>query len=181
MLRSSSFSVKSFAPMTLMAVALERRHGGRDLGAVEAAARVLALQFLLGAVEERLVVDLRFRDSRLLEAVLEVFLGEFLGALDVDRRDRRAFLNVDDEHVAVALQAHVLVEARGVERLDGRRGLLVVDALPDFHGEVGEHGARLGALHALDADVADGEGLDGEGRECDCQYAGEDQAGKQHL
>jgi hypothetical protein len=57
-------------------------------GAVEAAARVLALDLLLGAVEERLVVDLRFGDARLLEAVLEVVLGEFLGALDVDRGDR---------------------------------------------------------------------------------------------
>jgi hypothetical protein len=148
-------------------------------GVVEAAAGVLALQFLLGAVEERLVVDLGFGDARLLEAVLEVVLGELLGALDVDRRDRGTLLDVDDEHVAVALEAHVLVEAGGVERLDGGRGLLVVDAVADFHGEVGEHGARLGALYALDADVADGEGLDRQSRKCHGQHAKKEQAGKQ--
>ena len=60
----------------------------------------------------------------------------------------------DDQDVALRLDAHVAEEACRVQRLDGLRDLLVVDALADLDRQVREDGARLGALHALDADVA---------------------------
>ncbi len=63
----------------------------------------------------------------------------------------------DDQDVALRLEAHVAEEAGRVQRLDGLRDLLVVDALADLDRQVREDGAGLGALHALDADVADGE------------------------
>ena len=118
------------------AVALERRDRGLHHRAVVAAAGVLALQLLFGAVEQRLVVDLRLRDARLLQAVLEVVLGEFLGAVDVDLRDRGALLHEDDEDVAVGLEAHVLVEAGRIERLDRRGGLLVVEGVAHLDRQV---------------------------------------------
>ncbi len=158
------------------AVPLQRRDRGLDHRAVVALARVLALDLLLGAVEQRLVVDLGLGDAGLLQAVLQIILGEFLRALDVDPRDRGTLLHVDDEHVAVALQAHILVEAGRVERLDGLRGFLVVDALAHFHGEVREHRSGFGALDALDTDVLDDERLEGECGKGRGQYASEEKA-----
>jgi hypothetical protein len=158
------------------AVALQRRDRGLDHRAVEAAPGVLALQLLLGAVEQRLVVDLGLLDPGLLQAVLQVVLGELLRALDLDGGDRRALLHEDDEHVAVGLEAHVGIEPGGVERLDRGRGLVVVDAVADLDRQVGEDGPGFRALYTLDADVADDEGLDGEDRKRGGQETGEKEA-----
>ena len=97
-----------------------------------------------------------------LQRLLQRVLVEFLGADDVDLADRRTLLHDDDQHVALDVEAHVAKKTGRVQRLDRRRGLLVVDAVADLDRQVAEHRAGVGALHALDADVLDRERLEGE-------------------
>ncbi len=134
-------------------VALLRRHRGRHLRRVVAAGDVLALHFLLGAVERAAVEDARFGDADVLQRLLQRVGVEFLVAGNVDPADRRPLLHDDDQHAVLRLEPDVLEESGRVQRLDRLRRLRVVDAVADLHGEIGEHRAGLGALHALDADV----------------------------
>ena len=93
-------------------------------------------------------------------AFLIVSVSNSLLPTNVERADRRPLLHDDDQHVALRLEAHVAEEAGGVERLDRLRDLFVVDALADLDRQVAEDRARFGALHAFDADVAHGEGIE---------------------
>jgi hypothetical protein len=77
---------------------------------------------------------------------------------------------------SMSLQAHVRIEARGVERLDRRGGLVVVDGVAHLHRQVGEDGARLGSLHAFDLDVAHDERLHRGGGQRDGERHREDEA-----
>src|SRR6266545_700526 len=144
------------------AVALLRRDRRRHLRRVLAARDVLALHLLLGALERGAVEDARLGEADVLQRLLQRVGVELLVAGDIDAADRRALLHDDDEHVTLALEPHVAEEAGREQRLHRLRRLLVVDALADFHRQVAEHRARLGALHAFDADVAHDERLERE-------------------
>ena len=152
------------------AVPLERRHGGLHLRGVQPARQVLALDLELGVLEHRPVEDAAFGHADVAQHLAHRVGLELLHAGEIDRGDRRALLDVDHEDIALHLEAHVLEEARGVERAQRGLRLLLVHGLADLHREVAEHRARLGALQALDADVPDGEGLERlrlrRGREC---------------
>ena len=126
-----------------------------------AARDVLALQFLLGAIERRAVEDARLGDADVLQRLLQRVVVEFLVA-DECRSElivgRSCTMTTSTS--PCGLEAHVAEEAGRVQRLDRGGGLLVVDALADLDRQVAEDGAGLGALHAFDADVLDDERLE---------------------
>src|SRR5690606_23425365 len=134
------------------AVAFERSDRRRNADRVLAARQVLALDLLLGALEDRTVEDARLGQPLLAQHALERVGVELLGAADVDRRDRRALLDVDDEHVALGLQANVPEEPGREQRLDRLAGLFVGYPVADPNRQVAEHGPRFGALYAFDPD-----------------------------
>jgi hypothetical protein len=135
------------------AVALDGRDRRRDLGAVEAAREVLALQFLLGAVGQRLVEGLAFANADVLQRLGQRLGVEFLQADEVDVGDDGALVDDDDDGIAVDADAHVLEQA-GREQSAQRGGaLVVVVGVADAERQRAEDGAWVGALQALDADV----------------------------
>ena len=135
------------------AVALLRRHRRHDLGAVEAAREVLALELLLGAVGERLVERQAFADAEVLQRLDQRVLVEFLQAGEVDVGDDRTLFDDDDDDALVDLDSHVLEQAGGEERAQCSRALLVVVGVADAKRQRREYRAGVGALQALDADV----------------------------
>lgn len=147
-------------------VAFERRDGRRDRGRVLAAREVLALEFLLRALEQRAIEDARFGEADLAQALLERVLVELLDPVEGDVGDRCALVHHHHDDVAFGLDANVAEETRGEQRADRIGGLRLGEGLADADRQVVEHGARLGALDALDADVLDHEGIEGEGRRC---------------
>ena len=159
------------------AIALERRHGGGDGGGVLAARQVLALELLLGALEQRTVEDARLGEADLAQAGLERVLVEFLHADEGDVGDRRAFVHRNHDDVAFGLDAHVAEEAGGEERTDRVRRLLLAEGFTHPHRQIVEDGARLGALDAFDADVLHHEGVERERRRCGKE--GKDEPGQE--
>ncbi len=137
------------------AVALDRRDGGGDLGAVQAARQVLALQFLLGAIDHGAVEDARFGQADFLERLGQLFLVEFLDAGKIDAGNRRTLLQHHHQDVALGFDAHILEEAGRIQRLDGFSAFFIGEGFADPHRQVAEHRARLGALDAFDADILD--------------------------
>ena len=77
--------------------------------------------------------------------------------------DRRAFLDRDDQDVALAIQLHVFEEAGAVQRADRVGDLAIVHGIATVHRQVGEHGAGCNALQAVHANVAGDERLGGQG------------------
>ncbi len=141
------------------AIALDRRDRGLDLHAIEAARQILATQFLLGALEQRSVVDAAVGQSDVAQRLEDLVFLELLDAGELDRRDRRTLVDDDDQYVAVDFESDVLEKAARVERADRLRAALGIEAVADADRQVGEDGAGLGALDAFDADVADDEFL----------------------
>ena len=142
------------------AVALERGHGGRHLDAVEAAGQVLALELLLGLVEQRAVENTPLLESDVAQALLDLVLFEFLHSGELDRGDRRALLERHDQHVPLSFQPHVPEETRGEQGADRPRRFLVGHRVADLDGKIIEDGSRLDALDAFDADVAHDERIE---------------------
>jgi hypothetical protein len=101
-------------------------------------------------------------NSDVLERLFQRVLVELLGADDVDLADRRPLLHDDHEHTIFRLETHVAKETGGVQRLDRRRRLFIVDAIANLDWKVAEHGSRIGALHAFDADILDGKRIEGQ-------------------
>jgi len=125
---------------------------------------VLALEFLFGAVDRRLVVDLGFAHADFAQGLDQHVLLELLGAGEVDGVDRRTFLDQHHQYALFFFEADVLEEAGRVQGLDGGDGFVVVEGLAHAHRQIGEHGAGFGALYAFDPDVLDDERIDGERR-----------------
>ncbi len=154
------------------AVAVDRRDGGHHRGVVEAAAHVLALDLLLGAVGQRLVASAPFGQAHLGQGLDERLLVELLGADEVDVGHGGAFLHDDDQGAVAHVDAHVLEDLELEQRTDGSRAALVGVGVADMQRNGGEDGAGLDALEALHTDVAHGEGIDGPGGRC-CERAGQ--------
>src|SRR2546425_7439944 len=88
-------------------VALERGHSGRNLYSVKAAGQVLALELLLGLVEQRAVENAALLESDIAQALLDLVLFEFLHSGEFDRGYRRALLQRHDQHVPLGFEPHV--------------------------------------------------------------------------
>jgi hypothetical protein len=146
------------------AVALDGGDGGGDLGAVETAGQVLALELLLGAIGQGLVEGLAFADADVLERLGQGLGVELLEADEVDVGDDGALVNDDDHGVALDGDAHVLEQAGGKQRAQGGGALFVVVAVADAKGQGREHRARVSALQALDADVLQHKGVNRPGQ-----------------
>ncbi len=146
------------------AIAFQRGDGGGDLGAVKAAGQVLALEFLLGTVSQRLVEGLALADTHILERLGQCLGIKLLETDEAHRRNDGALLDHDDSRVTIDLDAHILEQAGGEQGADRGRTLLLVVGLPDAERQRGEHGTGVGALQALDTDVLEYEGIDGPGR-----------------
>ena len=159
------------------AVALLRRDGRRHLRRILAFRDVLALHFLLRAVERGTVEYLRFGQADVLQRLLERIGVEFLVARDVDLADRRPLLNEDNQHAAFDLQSHVAKEACREQSLHRGSGFCVVDAIAYLDRKIGEDGARFGPLDALDTNILHHERL-----ECPHRLRNEPEKhrGKQH-
>ena len=141
------------------AVAVQRAHGRGDLDGVLAAVVVLAAQFLGHAVQAQTVKGATLGQADVGQA-LEQLLGlDVLVAGHGQLVDRRAFLDGHHQDRALAVQLHVFEEAGLVQGADRLADLVVGDRLATLHRQVGEYRARADALQAVDADVADSEGL----------------------
>jgi len=140
-----------------------RRDGGGDLGAVQAARQVLALELLLGAVGQGLVEGLALADAHVLERLGERLGIELLQADEAHVGDDGALFDDDDDRAAVDIDAHVLEQAGGEQRAQGCGTLVVVVVVADAKGQAGEHGTGVGTLQALDADVLQHKRINGPG------------------
>ncbi len=146
------------------AVALDRGDRGHDLGAVEAAAEVLALDFLLGAVDQRAIEGQALADAGIAQRLGQRLLVELLQADEADGGDDRPLLDDHDRDAAFDFQPHVLEQTGAEQRAQCGRALVVGIGVADAEGQRGKHRARIGALQTLDANVLDEEGLDGSRR-----------------
>ena len=81
-----------------------------------------------------------------------------------NRMDSRPFLELDDQDIAIPFHGDVIEESRLEQRLRCLPGNLVIELVTHFHRQVVEHRAGRQALQADDADVLDGEFLNGKGR-----------------
>ena len=142
------------------AVALDGRDRRRDLGAVEAAREVLALQLLLGAVGQGLVEGLAFADADVLQRLGQGFGVEFLQPDEVDVGDDGALVDDDDDGIALDADTHILEQAGGEQGAQGGGAFFIVVGVADAEGQRGEHGTRVGTLQAFDANVLEYEGVD---------------------
>ena len=131
---------------------------GVDLHAVLAVGVVLALQFLAQLVERRGHEHPPGGQARLAQALLQILGLDVLVAGDVQLGDRRPLHDVDDQHVAVAVELHVAEELGLEQRADDGARTLRVEAVTDPQRQGDQHRARRDALQAVQADVADREG-----------------------
>ena len=149
------------------AVALGRGDGGHDLGTVETARQVLALDLLLGTVYQGLVEGHALADTRVLERLDQGVLVELFEADKADGFDHRTFFDQHHRDAAVDLDAHVLEQAGGKQRAQAGGGFFIGVAVANAERQRGEHGARVGPLQALDPDVLQHKGFNGLGRRGD--------------
>ncbi len=140
---------------------------------VEAAAHVLALELLLGAVGQRLVVGAAIGQAHFAQRLLQRGLVEFLGADEVDVGNGRSLFDDHHQHVAVDVDAHVLEQPQVEQRTDGGGAALVVVGVAHAQRQRREDRTGFDALQAFDADVAHREGLDGPGCR-GCERAGDE-------
>ena len=155
------------------AVTLLWSHGRRHLHRVVAAIDVLALEFLLGAIERRPVEDARLGHADVLQRLAQRVLVEFLGADDVDLADRRPLLDDDDQHAALDFESHVAEKPGRVQCLYRGGSFFVIDPVADLDRQIVEHGPGIGTLHPFDANVPDGERLE-------CQRRGRESRREQY-
>ena len=120
----------------------------------------MALDLLLGLIEQRLVEGPPFRQPDFAQPFAQCILVEFLVADEVDLRHRRAFLDHHDQHIALYFQAYVFEESGRKQGLDRRGRLFIGHGFADLDREIAEYGAGLDALDAFDADIAHHEGIE---------------------
>jgi hypothetical protein len=118
------------------AVTLDRRDGGGDLHAVQAVRQVLALEFLLGAVDGRLVEDLGFADADFLQRLDQHVFSNSLVPVNSTDGDGRTFLDQHHQHIAFDFQRTSLKKPVAYSALMAAI-LLVVERLADPHRQVG--------------------------------------------
>jgi hypothetical protein len=141
------------------AVARLGNHFGFDLGRVAALGHVLALQLVAHAFEGGALEDFALGQTRLVQALEQIFGGDGLVALDLDAGDGGALDHGDDQHVAIATELDVLEETSLEQGAGGIDQLAVIDLFADVQRQCAEHAAGGNPLQAIDANIGDGEGL----------------------
>ncbi|MNI62755.1 hypothetical protein D3C73_1180880 [compost metagenome] len=140
-------------------VAVQRAHRRGDVDGVFATIVVLAAQFLGHAVQAQAIEGAAFGQSDVGQALEQLVGLDVLVAGDGQLVDRRTFLDGHHQDAALAIQLHVFEETGLVQGADGLADLAVCDCLAALDRQVGEHRTGADALQAVDADVADSEGL----------------------
>ena len=142
------------------AIALQGRDGGDDLRAVEAARQVLALDLLLGAVEQGPVERSAIGQACIPERRAQNVLVELLVATELDAGDRRPLLDDHHQHVAIDLDAHILEQAQAEQGLDRGRAFFVVVGIAHAHRQGCKDGPCLYPLQPFHPDVTHLERVD---------------------
>jgi hypothetical protein len=113
---------------------------------------------------KRAVEGAALANADILQRLGQGFGVELLQTNEADRGNDGALLDQHHHRAAVDLDANVLVEPGGEQRTQGRRAFLVGVLVTDAKRQAGEHRTGIGALQALDADVAKLKRLDSPGR-----------------
>ncbi len=123
--------------------------------------RYWVLSLLLGLFEQAAVEDAALSQANLLERVAQLVLVELFLPDEIDLGDGGTLDHRNHEDIALGLEAHILEEAGGVERLDRLGSFLFGQSVADLDRQIAEDGSRLGALDTLDTDVLYLKGLEG--------------------
>ena len=73
--------------------------------------------------------------------------------LRADGCDCRTFLNLNNQHIAVALQAHITEKARSIQRMNGRIAFSVCEFIAYLKRQVREHRTGLRTGDTFNADI----------------------------
>ena len=142
------------------AVALQRRHHGFHRHAVLPGRDIFALELVLGLFQRRTVENAPLHQTHIFQVVAQLVLGEALHAIDLDARHGRPFAHQHHQHPLLHFQPHILEKAGGIQRMQCLVRLVVVHRVADLDRQIAEHGAGLGTLDALHANILDGERFD---------------------
>src|ERR1700692_4662726 len=149
-LRARTFSHRK---QDLHAVAVDRRDGGRDFRRIETARQVLALEFLFGFVDERLVVRAALRQTYRAQRFCQVVLFELVDPGEIDLRNGGTFLHLHHHDIALRGDLDVTEEARCIKRANCFRGFVVGERVALLDRQVGEYRTGFNALKAVNPDV----------------------------
>ena len=156
-------------------IALNRCNGRDDLDAIQALVDVLALEFLLGLVGQRLVKGLTVCNARIAQRLFQHILVKLLGADKVHVSDGRTLFNNHDQHITADFKPHVLEQTQTEQGTNGAGALVIVVGFAYAEWQRGKDGARLNTLQTFDPDILDGEGIYSPGG-IDEKQAGSDSA-----
>ncbi len=90
-----------------------------------------------------------------LQRLLEVVFLDVVIALEADLVDQRVLVHVDDQRIAVALQAHVAEQAGRIQRAQAAIHALAAERIARLHQHVGKDRAFLDPRVARDAYARD--------------------------
>ena len=133
---------------------------GIDCDVVIAVGVVLTTQLLTDTIEQRALEQLALGEPELAQGLIEFVAADLFIAGDLERGDRRTFLHIDDQRVALAAQRYVLKQAGTVERAHRLPGGLLVELVADLNRQIGQHRAQVETRQAFGANVSDREGAE---------------------
>ena len=143
-------------------VTLERRDGSLQVHAVEAARKVLALELLLGLIQQGAVENTRLGKAEFTEAAAQPLGFEFLDTGEIDLGNGGTLLRQHHKHPVFDLQPHIAEEPGGEQRADRLLRLFLGHGFADLDRQVAEDCPGLGTLQPLHPDVLDREWVEGE-------------------
>ena len=155
------------------AVALNGRHRGDDLDAVQALVDVLTFQFLLGLVGKRLVERLAIGNADIAQRLAQDILVEFLIADKIDIGYGGSFLNNDDQHIAIDFQPHILEKTQAKQCADGGGALVVAVSFTHAKRKRREDRSGLYPLQTFHPDVTNRKRVDGPCGMCEKHTGGD--------
>ena len=85
------------------AIALNGGHRGHHLGAIQTAADVLALEFLLGTIHQRFIKRATIGQAHSAHGLLQCFFVELFGAHKFDVSDGRTLFHHHHQHIDIGL------------------------------------------------------------------------------
>ena len=142
-------------------VTFDRRHGGHDVGGIQAAVDVLALELLLGPVQHRAIERAAIGQPDVAQGVTQHILVELLVATELDLGNRGAFLDDHHQHISAHLDPDVLEQPKRKNSLNGGSAFFIVVRISNTHRQGRKNSPGLNPLQTLDPDVANLEWLDG--------------------